>query len=326
MAYRQSVYIKAKNILDERRHQANTERDARHSAAVLKCPEIAKIEQEMARCGTSVIKALALGGDSKEYIDSLSKQSLEAQQKRKEALKNAGFPEDYLEVKYTCPKCRDTGFVGGYYCDCYTQLIKDTAKNELAAPSQIKKCTFDLFDVSVYPDIKDEVLGISQKEHMTNVLEYCRDYSKYFTKSADGLIMLGKTGLGKTHLSLAIAGAVIDKGYNVYYGSVPSVMNKLEKEHFGRGNTEENLLEEICECDLLILDDLGAEFSTQFTVAQLYNVLNTRMINNLPTIISTNLTMCEIEEKYSQRVASRIVGNCVPIQFCGRDVRQIINS
>ena len=134
MAYKQSVYIKAKNILDERRHQANTERDARHSAAVLKCPEIAKIEQEMAQCGTIVIKALALGGDSKEYIDALSKKSLEAQEKRKEALKNAGFPEDYLEVKYTCQKCRDTGFVGGYYCDCYTQLIKDTAKNELAAP------------------------------------------------------------------------------------------------------------------------------------------------------------------------------------------------
>ena len=326
MAYKQSVYIKAKNILDERRHQANTERDARHSAAVLKCPEIAKIEQEMAQCGTGVIKALALGGDSKEYIDVLSEKSLEAQRKRKDALKKAGFPEDYLEVRYTCSKCRDTGFVGGYYCDCYKQLIKDTAKNELAAPSQIKKCTFDLFDVSVYPDIEDEVLEMSQREHMTNVLNYCRDYAKYFTKSADGLIMLGKTGLGKTHLSLAIASKVIDKGYNVYYGSVPSVMNKLEKEHFGKATNEESLLDEICESDLLILDDLGAEFSTQFTVAQLYNILNTRMINNLPTIISTNLNMREIEEKYSQRVASRIVGNFNPIQFCGRDVRQIINS
>ena len=326
MAYKQSVYIKAKNILDERRHQANAERDARHSAAVLRCPEIAKIEAEMAQCGTSVIKALALGGDSKEYIDVLSQKSLEAQQRRKDALKKAGFPDDYLEIRYTCPKCRDTGFEDGYYCECYKQLIKDTAKNELAAPSQIKKCTFDLFDVKVYPDIQDEILGISQREQMKNVVDYCRDYAKYFTRRSDGLIMLGKTGLGKTHLSLAIASAVIDKGYNVYYGSVPAVMNKLEKEHFGRGNSEESLLEEICECDLLILDDLGAEFSTQFTVAQLYNILNTRMINNVPTIISTNLTMREIEEKYSQRVASRIVGNCTPIQFCGRDVRQIINS
>ena len=90
--------------------------------------------------------------------------------------------------------------------------------------------------------------------------------------------------------------------------------------------SDENLLDELCECDLLILDDLGAEFSTQFTVAQLYNILNTRMINSLPTIISTNLSMREIEEKYTQRVASRIVGSFVPVSFCGRDVRQILNS
>lgn len=326
MAYKQSVYIKAKNILDERRYKANAERDARHSAAVLKCPQIAKIEQEMAQCGTAVIKALALGGDSRENIDALSKKSLEAQKKRKEALKESGFPENYLDVRYTCNKCRDTGFHEGYYCECYKKLIKETAKNELASPSQIQKCTFEAFDISVYPDVADEVLGISQKEHMKNVLEYCRDYGKYFTRSSDGLIMLGKTGLGKTHLSLAIGCAVIDKGYNVYYESVPNVMNKLEREHFGKNAGNENLLEELCECDLLILDDLGAEFSTQFTVAQLYNILNTRMINNLPTIISTNLSMREIEEKYSQRVASRIVGSSVPIQFCGRDVRQIINS
>lgn len=326
MAYKQSVYIKAKKILDERRHQAVIERDARHSAAVLKCPDIAKIEREMAECGTSVIKALALGADTKEYIDSLSKKSLEAQRKRKEILKNAGFPADYLEVHYTCKNCRDTGFHDGYYCDCYKKLIKETAKNELASQAQIQKCTFDKFDISVYPDISDEVLGISQKEQMKNVLEYCKDYAKYFTKSSDGLIMLGKTGLGKTHLSLAIASTVIDKGYNVFYASVPNIMNRLEKEHFKRSSSDENLSDELCECDLLILDDLGAEFSTQFTVSQLYNILNTRMINNIPTIISTNLTMREIEEKYSQRVASRIVGSSVPIQFCGRDVRQIINS
>lgn len=326
MAYKQSVYIKAKNILDERRAEAQKQRDARHSAAILKCPEIAKIEQEMASCGTDVIKMVAMGANSAEYINELSQKSREAQRKRKQALKNAGFPEDYLDVKYTCGICSDTGFHDGYYCECYKKLIKETARGELAAASQLKKCTFESFKTDVYPDVTDPILGISQKEHMANVLEYCRDWAKYFTRSSNGLIMLGKTGLGKTHLSLAIAGTVIDKGYNVYYASVQNIMNKLEKEHFGKSASEESIADELFECDLLILDDLGAEFSTQFTVAQLYNILNTRMINSLPTVISTNLSMKEIEDKYSQRVASRIVGSAVPIQFCGRDVRQIMNS
>lgn len=326
MAYKESVYKKAKAVLEERRNEAQRQRDARHSAAVLKCPEILKTEEEMAMCGTGVIKAVALGESGTDYIDKLSKKSREVQAKRKMLLKEAGFPEDYLDVKYTCSVCNDTGFNGAYYCECYKKLIKETAKEELAVSAQLKKCTFDSFKTKVYPDITDEVLGISQKEHMENVLEYCQDWARYFTRKSQGLIMLGKTGLGKTHLSLAIAGTVIDRGYNVYYGSVPNIMNKLEKEHFGRNPSDENLLDELCECDLLILDDLGAEFSTQFTVAQLYNILNTRMINSLPTIISTNLSMREIEEKYTQRVASRIVGSFVPVSFCGRDVRQILNS
>ena len=139
--------------------------------------------------------------------------------------------------------------------------------------------------------------------------------------------MLGKTGLGKTHLSLAILGVVINKGYSVYYNSVQNIMDRLQKEHFGKTTYNEDSIEgDLYESDLLILDDLGAEFSTQFTVAELYNILNTRMINSKPIIISTNLTVREIEEKYSQRIASRIVGSCMPLQFCGRDIRQILNG
>ena len=158
---------------------------------------------------------------------------------------------------------------------------------------------------------------------MENVLEYCQDWARYFTRKSQGLIMLGKTGLGKTHLSLAIAGTVIDRGYNVYYGSVPNIMNKLEKEHFGRNPSDENLLDELCECDLLILDDLGAEFSTQFTVSCIYNIINSRILSGKPTIISTNLTPNELEDKYTQRITSRIIGSYVSLKFMGRDIRQI---
>lgn len=325
MAYKTDVYITARKILDERKHNAMTARDQRHSAALLKCPEIADVEQEMSSYAVQAVKAVGMGGNVKEYIDKIAKKSLEAQEKRKKLLVDAGFSVDYLDVKYTCQICNDTGFHDGYYCRCYKELIKETAKKSLGIYPLLQKCTFASFNKSCYPDVIDPVLGISQKEHMTNVFEYCKAWAKDFSRSSNGIIMLGQTGLGKTHLSLAIASTVIDKGYKVYYNSVQNIMNILEKEHFGRSKAEESIDEDLYESDLLILDDLGAEFSTQFTVSQLYNILNTRMINALPTIISTNLTMHEIETKYSQRIASRIIGSAMPIQFCGKDVRQILN-
>jgi DNA replication protein DnaC len=158
---------------------------------------------------------------------------------------------------------------------------------------------------------------------MKNNFEYCKDYAENFIPNATGLYMYGKTGLGKTHLSLAIANEVIDKGYDVYYGSIQSIMDKLEGEHFGRLPREDSIKEDILTCDLLIIDDLGAEFATQFTNAELYNILNSRLLSSLPTIISTNLDLDEIAEKYSQRVASRIMGSMTAIYFCGRDIRQM---
>lgn len=328
MAYKKSVYEKAGQRLEARRKKAEDDLQMRRSTALLKCPELAGVEREMADCALKAVKAIGLGDDAEKQVIEISKKSLEAQQRRKELLKSAGFPEDYLEAKYTCPICHDTGSHDGYYCECYKRLVRQTAVDELGIGSQIKKCTFDSFQLDCYPNTVDPVLGISQKEQMKTVYEYCYEWAKDFSKNSTGLIMLGKTGLGKTHLSLAILGVVINKGYSVYYDSVQNIMDKLQKEHFSRNaqGEQESVTQELFESDLLILDDLGAEFSTQFTVSQLYNILNTRMINSLPVIISTNLTVREIEEKYSQRIASRVVGSCVPLQFCGKDIRQILNG
>lgn len=327
MAYKKSVYEKAAQRLEARRKKAEDEQKLRRNAAALKCPELLSVEREMADCAVQAVKAIGLGDDAEKQVLKISQKSLQAQQKRKELLKSAGLPEDYLEAKYTCPVCHDTGFHDGYYCDCYKKLIKQTAVDELGISAQIRKCTFDSFRLDCYPNVVDPVLGISQREQMKTVYEYCRDWAKDFSRRSTGLIMLGKTGLGKTHLSLAVLGVVINKGYSVYYNSVQNIMDKLQKEHFGKtAYNEESIEGDLYESDLLILDDLGAEFSTQFTVAELYNILNTRMINSKPIIISTNLTVREIEEKYSQRIASRIVGSCMPLQFCGRDIRQILNG
>ena len=323
MSYKRSVYIKAKEVLSERKNTAEREAEMRHSAAIALCPEIAQIEREMASHGAEVVKAVGMGADVDEYVRNLAMANLKAQARRKELLKGAGFPEDYLDVKYTCDICKDTGYNKEFYCQCYRKLIRDIARQELGINSPLKKCTFDSFRIDKYPDVTDSVIGINQREHMKNNYDYCKEYAENFTTDSEGLFLYGKTGLGKTHLSLAIANEVLNKGYDVYYGSIQSIMDKLEGEHFGRLPREDSIKEDILTCDLLIIDDLGAEFATQFTNAELYNILNSRMLASLPTIISTNLEMKEVAEKYTQRVASRIMGSMDAIYFCGKDIRQM---
>ena len=138
--------------------------------------------------------------------------------------------------------------------------------------------------------------------------------------------MIGKTGVGKTHLSLAIANRVIDRGFDVYYASIHKIMDALQKEQFSRDRVEESIADRLYESDLLVIDDLGAEFSTQFTVAALYNIVNTRLNASRPIIINTNLSVAELEERYSQRVASRIIGSSERVLLIGSDIRQKLSK
>lgn len=322
MAYKQIVYQMAKAELENRRKKAESENDARRLKAISLCPEIARVEGEIASYGLDAVKALGMGGDAKKYIEELSVKSLAAQERKKQLLKSIGLSEDYLDIKYTCPVCKDTGSHNGYYCECQKKEVINQAKLLLGETTPVRSSTFEKFSLSYYPEVTDPKLGVSQREHMTNILNFCKDYAANFTKKAPWLIMYGGTGLGKTHLSLAIANVVIERGYGVYYGSIQSIMEKLEREHFGKKTTDESEKDAITSADLLIIDDLGVEFVTQFTTAALHDVLNTRLLKGLPTIISTNLEMDEIYEKYTQRIASRLFGSSLPLAFCGKDIRQ----
>lgn len=322
MAYKSSVYIEAKNRLSQRRKEAENAQMTRHSLAVMKCPEIISVESEMASYGADVVRAVGMGADAKVFVEKLARKSLEAQSRLKTLLKSNGFAEDYLDVKYSCPVCKDTGYDGERYCQCHISLIKEIARQEIAKAAPLEKCSFESFKLRYYPDVTDKEIGVNQKEHMEAVYELLKNYADSFSLKNKSIFMTGATGLGKTHLSLAIAGKAIDKGFNVIYESAQNLMDKLEKEHFSRNSTDSSFKDEIMDCDLLIIDDLGCEFRTQFTKAEVYNIVNTRHLRSLPTIINTNLTPNEIEEVYDQRVASRILGNYLLIIFCGKDNRQ----
>ena len=234
-------------------------------------------------------------------------------------LQEAGLPKDYLEPRYACPRCSDTGYVDGRMCDCLKKRLRAEAYRSLNTLTPLSLSTFETFSLDYYSEQAD-ASGRSERGAMARVLDICMTYAQNFSLRSSNLILMGGTGLGKTHLSLAIANAAIEKGFGVVYGSVNNIVSKLEREHFGR-EEETDTGSLLLDCDLLILDDLGTEFRTAFAVAEIYNIVNTRQMAQRPTIISTNLTMKEIEERYTERFASRILGGYVRLPFCGRDVR-----
>ena len=325
MRYGKDTLLKATQILESRRNKAHRIQLAHHMEVTERRPEIAKYESKLAESGLAVVKAFGMGKDAENYIAQLSEINITLQKAIKALLTENGYPADYLDTPYTCKKCEDTGFIEGYICECRTQLLKEIAKDKLASVSQSAKCTFDNFNLDYYPLPADETTGVSPRKRMADVLEYCRSYAEDFSTESESLYLHGATGLGKTHLSLAIANTVAENGFRVIYDSAQNILSALEREKFSSNNNGEKE-KEILDCDLLIIDDLGSEFSTQFTVAAIYNIINSRLNRSKPVIISTNLTKNAIEERYTQRVTSRIIGGYVSILFMGKDIRQIKNK
>lgn len=325
MSFSKNIYITAQAKLEKRQKQAKEDLDIRREKAYLAIPQLAQIQNRIAACGAQVIGAFAKGSgaEGKAYVEKLAKESLDAQKERKELLTSAGFPEDYLEPHYVCSICQDTGITEEGICTCQRELLVQTAKDEIEKYAPLGKSTFDSFSLDFYPEAVD-ANGISPKKRMGEIAEFCKAYAADFSVKSPSLFMHGATGLGKTHLSLAIANKAIEKGYGVVYGSAPNIFSQLEKEHFSRQNPFERTYEqELLESDLVIIDDLGVEFSTQFTVSCIYNIINSRILSGKPTIISTNLTPAELEDKYTQRITSRIIGSYISLKFTGRDIRQL---
>lgn len=323
MAYSREIYLKAREELQRRRSTAESERNRRHDEICLQFPEILEIEREMARTGAEAVRAIGMGQDATKYIEKISKANLGAQKMRESILLENGYPKDYLEIHYTCPDCQDTGYNGQNACSCYFELVKKYAFDEVSKGTPLSLMSFDSFKLDYYPLTKDPDSGLVPREHMSNIFSFCQMYANDFSLKSKSLLLLGRTGLGKTHLSLAIAGEVSKKGYSVVYDSAQNILNKIEKEHFRRSESSSDTLSAVCDCDLLIIDDLGTEFQTNFTLSAIYNIINNRSLTSLPTIISTNLGHKGLTEKYGERIASRIVGEYFTLGFCGNDIRQL---
>lgn len=323
MPYSAELYDKTKEIIEARKQRAESDAEERRSAFALAEPLYKQYTNEMILSVKEAVKAIGMAPEKAAvFIEKQKTRNLQAQESIKELLKKHNLPKDFLDVRYFCKECEDTGVKNNRLCSCYTELIKQLAFEEAGKRSPLRFSTFEEFRLDYYDDRVDPAYRCSPKERMLRILNYCRAYAEDFDENSENLLLCGETGLGKTHLSLAIAGEAIKKGYNVLYNSAQNIFNQLEKEHFGKVNSNGQFEAMVLECDLLVIDDLGAEFSTQFTNAQLYNIINTRINTSLPTIINTNLSFEEIAEKYTRRVSSRLIGDYTQLKFFGNDVRQ----
>ncbi len=318
MKFSEIIYTKAETILKNRREQAEQLAAVRRREFIVKYPELIEIENEMKNAALEVIRSVGANG-KKPDIGKIAEKNLNAQAKRKELIKKSGYPEDYLDIPYNCKKCNDSGIYKGKLCDCHIALLQQLSVVELACSPVLAKSTFETFDLKYYSDIKDKELGFSHRDFMRGAYEMLKSYAENFSPYGNSFFFSGATGLGKTHLALAVLNKVTQNGFTVYYASAGSIIKEMEKERFGR--SDGNIEEEIEKCDLLIIDDLGAEFPTAFGEAAVNELVNNSILSGKSMIIISNLSMKELENRYGQRVTSRLNGFEI-IEFCGEDIRQ----
>ena len=307
------IYEKAFSIIQNYRLDAINENERRIEEVNKNVPEINELNSHLYGISYEIFKIISNGENVQKKILELRKNNFEIQGIIKSTLRNYNYPADYLTIKYHCKDCNDTGYAeDGSYCHCFMELVAKLSAEEINKTAQIKLSSFDTFSLEYYAGEEYEV--------MKKILEHSKQFAENFGKSSENILMIGNTGLGKTHLSLAIANEVIKKGYSVIYDSVVNIFHKIEIEQFGRDKTVDTL-SSVNDVDLLILDDLGAEFETPFYNSIIYNIINTRLNMSKSTIISTNLEMKPIEIRYSGRVSSRLSTMYTCMQFAGRDIR-----
>mgnify|MGYP000998832463 CR=1 FL=1 len=269
MGFPKEIYDKAAAVLSSRR-QAAKEQSLRHRQEIYRLlPQIEQIDSQLRRIGMQTIQAVAGSPERLDtIIERLKQQSLGLQKQRDDLLEAAGLLEIYRDDGHVCKRCEDTGYIGSTKCECFQKLLREAAFDALGA-SHPQDCRFSNFSLDYYSP-QPLANGVVPRQRMAQVKNFCSDYARDFfverhsfskAQSSPSLLFLGNTGLGKTHLSLAIAGQVINKGYGVIYGSAQNLLAKLEKEKFSFNNTEDqpqSYLSLVLECDLLILDIISS--------------------------------------------------------------------
>ncbi|MBR6694273.1 MAG: ATP-binding protein [Clostridia bacterium] len=314
MGFNSGIYREAFEQKKREQHNARLKYEKLRNELYSANPRLEELERELRSIGAASAMA-AISGDEN-AVSEMQNRALALKTEKDALLGDLSLPS----LQFDCAACEDSGYLpNGQICDCVKVIAKQIARKKLCEEMPIDDCRFDNFDLSYYPE--KEQGSTTPRKRMTQILKVCREFADNFDSHRDNLLFLGGTGLGKTHLSLAIANEVLRGDRSVVYGSIQNLINKLSAETFSySGSTD--ISDSILGCDLLIIDDLGTEMATSFSQSCIYNIINTRIMRGLSTVISTNLTLEELEKQYTARVASRILGSYTLLGFLGADIRQ----
>lgn len=321
MRSKNELYQAAMRAVALRRQTARALAEDRRAEAEAAIPALRHAEDEVRVRGIRCALAGAAGQDKAAAAAALA----QARQNLADLLAASGRSPDALEPKFTCPLCQDTGVAEGRTCECVRREMRRMRREEIEALSSLKVASFDTLKADYYPNVRDPQIGRSVRAYMDDLLEDLRGYAEEFDLDSENLMLVGNAGLGKTHAALAIAGAALEKDFDVIYVSSPEFFGRLEALRFGQDpdNERELLFRTAAGADLLILDDLGTEFNSNFLISTLYSLLNERLGAHKPTIVTSNITDGSLLEKlYTEKVSSRLSAFS-PRLFLGNDIRAI---
>jgi len=326
MGYK-TIYKDVIKSYDTSRSQVEALVEERRAALQRRFPRVAEIDKRIAEIGISLAR-LALASDT--HGLAMARAKVEALKDEKSAIMlNAGLPEDYLAPRYNCNKCNDTGYKPaepGHLperCSCLKQKLVEAYYSLSNIKGILQEENFDNFDSRCFSPAIVEAEGLSQLTNMQAVYRMATDFVQDFNVKFDNLLLYGRTGLGKTFICHCIAKDLLDAGHTVLYITAPRLFKIIEDYRFNRDSMSEpeEMLDAVSDVDLLIVDDLGAEFVTVVTSSALFDIINQRLLAKKPMVISSNLSPHELERHYSERIVSRFTGHYRMIKFFGEDIR-----
>ena len=322
MAYDIRLIEKVNEIFDSRRKNAESALALRKAEVYKKVPRIKEIDN-LTRMKYREMVMNVMGGKNLKKSE-IKSAAVDLRAERGELLVAAGYPVDYLELKFECKKCSDTGFYKNQPCTCYIKELNKLSAGASNLSARLEKETFKNFRLDYYADETD-ANGKNPRKIMERVFELCRKYAEEFSLNSGNLFFNGATGLGKTYLSSAIAGEVMQKGNTVIYDSAQNIIDAFESYKFGKPDAPADL-DGYTDCDLLIIDDLGTEFITQYSISVIYTLLNNRINAHKPTIVSSNIDGETLSAYYPQSIVSRLSGEFITVPFIGTDIRTSRNG
>ena len=322
MGLRKDQYNRILREYDDRRQQNRWELDQRILHAHQQIPELNEIDQEIASGSIECARLMLSGSPDSLAQLKLRNEKLAARKKR--LLADAGFPEDYLELRYHCPDCQDTGYIDNQKCHCFKQAVVDLLYSQSGLQLSLDRENFDTFCLDYYADsYAEESTGLTPRANAERALQICHGFIRDFDTSYQNLLLYGNTGVGKTFLTNCIARELLSTSHTVIYLTAFQLFDALEKYTFQKHEDQdiESTLDYILDCDLLIIDDLGTEMTNAFINSRLYLCLNERDLRQKSTLLSTNLSLDDLSRTYSERIFSRLTSNYIMIKMVGEDIR-----